>query len=347
MRAGYGDKLREFLATKTNPKLLIDFAGVKVFESATVDTNILLFLKSQNENKTTACLTKNLTIDGLANLSDFVRQNSSRCNFSTSDNWVILSNIEQSIKRKIESIGTPLKEWDIQINYGIKTGFNDAFIISTEKRNEILNNCTSEEERKKTDELIRPILRGRDIKKYGYDWAGLWLINSHNGIKEKNIPRVDINEYPAVKQHLDKHWDKLEKRADKGDTPYNLRNCAYMDDFNKPKLVYPETTQGAFFAYDEKEIYIDKTCFMVTGKDEKTLVYLQKTLSSRLFEFAYKNIFSSIELGQNGFQYNKHALIKLPVSEEIIELPDNEEEINNIIYQIYNMCTEEINLIKS
>lgn len=155
MRAGYGDKLREFLATKTNPKLLIDFAGVKVFESATVDTNILLFSKSQNENKTTACLTKNLTIDGLANLSDFVRQNSSSCNFSTSDNWVILSNIEQSIKRKIESIGTPLKEWDIQINYGIKTGFNDAFIISTEKRNEILNNCTSEEERKKTDELIR------------------------------------------------------------------------------------------------------------------------------------------------------------------------------------------------
>ena len=118
MRAGYGDKLREFFATKTNPKLLIDFAGVKVFESATVDTNILLFSKSQNENKTTACLTKNLTIDGLANLSDFVRQNSSSCNFSTSDNWVILSNIEQSIKRKIESIGTPLK-WDINIYHGI------------------------------------------------------------------------------------------------------------------------------------------------------------------------------------------------------------------------------------
>lgn len=78
-----------------------------------------------------------------------MRQNSSSCNFSTSDSWVILSPIEQSIKRKIESIGTPLKEWDIQINYGIKTGFNDAFIISTEKRNEILNNCTSEEERKK------------------------------------------------------------------------------------------------------------------------------------------------------------------------------------------------------
>ena len=223
-----------------------------------------------------------------------MRQNSCTVCFDTSNSWVILSPIEQSIKHKIESIGTPLKDWDINIYRGILTGCNEAFIISTEIRNEILANCQTEDERLRTAELIRPILRGRDIKKYGYDWEGLWLINSHNGIKEKNIPRVDINEYPAVKQHLDKHWDKLQKRADKGDTPYNLRNCAYMDDFNKPKLVYPETTQGAFFAYDEKEIYIDKTCFMVTGKDEKTLVYLQKTLSSRLFEFAYKNIFSSI-----------------------------------------------------
>ena len=275
-----------------------------------------------------------------------MKQNFSNCSFSSSDSWVILSPIEQSIKRKIESIGTPLKDWDIQINYGIKTGFNDAFIISTEKRNEILNNCSSEDERKKTDELIRPILRGRDIKRYGYDWANLWLINTHNGIKGVK-PRIDINEYPAVKAHLDQYWDKISIRADKGDTPYNLRNCTYMDDFNKPKLVYPETTQGAFFAYDEKGFYIDKTCFMITGKDEKTLDYLQKTLSSRLFEFAYKNIFSSIELGLNGFQYNKHALIKLPIIEEIIELPDNEEDVNNAIYQIYNISEEEINLVKS
>ena len=279
-------------------------------------------------------------------MSNFVKQNFSNCSFSSSDSWVILSPIEQSIKRKIESIGTPLKDWDIQINYGIKTGFNDAFIISTEKRNEILNNCSSEDERKKTDELIRPILRGRDIKRYGYDWANLWLINTHNGIKGVK-PRIDINEYPAVKAHLDQYWDKISIRADKGDTPYNLRNCTYMDDFNKPKLVYPETTQGAFFAYDEKGFYIDKTCFMITGKDEKTLDYLQKTLSSRLFEFAYKNIFSSIELGLNGFQYNKHALIKLPIIEEIIELPDNEEDVNNAIYQIYNISEEEINLVKS
>ena len=173
MRAGYGEKTRDFFANKTNPMLLIDFAGVKIFESATVDTNILLFSKSNNQHKTVCAVTNKQNKDSVKNLSDFVQQQNSTCDFNSSDSWVILSPIEQSIKRKIEAVGTPLKDWDIQINYGIKTGFNDAFIISTEKRNEILANCKDDDERQRTAELIRPILRGRDIKRYGYEWANL------------------------------------------------------------------------------------------------------------------------------------------------------------------------------
>ena len=161
-------------------------------------------------------------------MSDFVQQQHTICNFSNEGSWVILSPIEQSIKQKIESVGTPLKDWDIKIYRGVLTGYNDAFIISTEKRDEILANCQTEDERLRTAELIRPILRGRDIKRYGYDWANLWIINTHNGIKGVK-PRIDINEYPAVKAHLDQYWDKISKRADKGDTPYNLRNCAYLE----------------------------------------------------------------------------------------------------------------------
>ena len=272
-------------------------------------------------------------------MSDFVQQQSVECRFDSSDSWVILSPIEQSIKRKIESVGTPLKDWDIQINYGIKTGFNDAFIINTEKRNEILDNCSSEEERTKTAELIRPILRGRDIKRYGYDWANLWLINTHNGIKGVK-PRIDVNDYPAVKAHLDQYWDKISKRADKGDTPYNLRNCAYLDDFLLPKLIYPETTQGAFFAYDETGLFLDKTCFMMISKHAR---YLQATLSSQLFEFAYKRIFSSIELGQHGFQYNKHALIKLPVKK--LNKSDSIIYSDEFFYNCYGITNEEIEYI--
>ena len=274
-------------------------------------------------------------------MSDFVQQQSVECRFESSDSWVILSPIEQSIKRKIESVGTPLKDWDIQINYGIKTGFNDAFIISTEKRNEILDNCSSEEERTKTAELIRPILRGRDIKRYGYDWANLWIINTHNGIKGVK-PRIDINEYPAVKAHLDQYWDKISKRADKGDTPYNLRNCAYLDDFLQPKLIYPETTQGAFFAYDETGIFLDKTCFMMITKYAR---YIQATLSSQLFEFAYKRIFSSIELGQHGFQYNKHALIKLPIKR--FNEDDSTIFSEEFFYNQYGITKGEIDYIQN
>ncbi|WP_288320029.1 hypothetical protein, partial [uncultured Parasutterella sp.] len=97
-------------------------------------------------------------------MSVFVQQNAVSNNFATSDSWVILSPIERSIKRKIESIGTPLKDWDIRIYRGILTGCNEAFIISSQKRNEILANCANEAERQRTAELIRPILRGRDIK---------------------------------------------------------------------------------------------------------------------------------------------------------------------------------------
>ena len=157
-------------------------------------------------------------------------QSSFIAEFGTSEAWVILTPIEQSIKRKIESVGTPLKDWDIQINYGIKTGFNEAFIISSEKRDEILANCADEQERTRTENLIRPILRGRDIKRYGYKWSGLWLINTHNGVKGK-IERIRIEDYPSVKAYLDQFWDKISTRSDKGDTPYNLRNCAYMEVF--------------------------------------------------------------------------------------------------------------------
>ena len=176
-----------------------------------------------------------------------MQQQGVKCNFADSIPWVILSPIEQSIKQKIESVGIPLKDWNIQINYGIKTGFNDAFIISTEKRDEILANCQTEDERVRTAELIRPILRGRDVKRYGYDWAGLWLINAHNGLKSKGIKPVDINDYPAIKEWLDnggvayngkmyKGFSQIEKRSDRGDTPYNLRNCAYMRIFLSQKL---------------------------------------------------------------------------------------------------------------
>jgi len=207
---------------------------------------------------------------------------------------MILSPIEMSIKRKIESVGTPLKDWDIQINYGIKTGYNDAFIINTDKRNEILSICQSEDERQRTAELIRPILRGRDIKRYGYEWANLWLINTHNGVKGK-LPRIRIENYPAIKVHLDQYWDKISKRADKGYTPYNLRNCAYMEDFFKPKIVWGEISDRSKFAYEPDGNFISEaTTFLMVGKD---LPYLLCVLNSPVSEWFFSKVGTTTGVG--------------------------------------------------
>lgn len=272
-----------------------------------------------------------------------MQQQNSICDFATSDSWVILSPIEQSIKKKIEAVGTPLKDWDINIYRGVLTGCNEAFIIDSQKRDEILANCQTEDERKRTAELIRPILRGRDIKRYGYVDNGLYLINTHNGVRGR-IPRIKIEDYPAVKAHLDQYWDRIATRADKGDTPYNLRNCAYLEDFSRPKIVYPETTQGAYFAFDDKGLYIDKTCFMLIADDAE---YLQHTLSSRLFEFAYKRIFSSVELGEHGYQYNKHALVKLPIIKPERFFRFDKNDIDTQIYELYEITNEEVREIES
>ena len=238
-----------------------------------------------------------------------MQQSGTECEFNNSDSWVILSPIEQSIKRKIEAVGTPLKNWDIQINYGIKTGYNDAFIIGTAKRDEILANCQSEDERKRTAELIRPILRGRDIKRYGYNWANLWLINTHNGIRGK-LERIHIEDYPAVKAHLDQYWDKISKRADKGETPYNLRNCAYLEDFSKQQIVWIELSDEPKFSYAKNIISVN-TVFFLTGEH---VLHILGLLNSKLITWYFKHCIGTTSgVGTN--RWLKYTIEQIPISE--------------------------------
>ena len=283
-------------------------------------------------------------------MSDFVLQQHTICNFSNEESWVILSPIEQSIKQKIESVGTPLKDWDIKIYRGVLTGYNDAFIISTEKRDEILANCQTEDERLRTAELIRPILRGRDIKRYGYDWANLWLINTHNGIKGVK-PRIDVNDYPAVKAHLDHYWDKISKRADKGDTPYNLRNCAYLEDFFKPKVMWKRIGSIIRFSYSYNNIFgLDSTCFAIG----RNIEYLCCILNSPMGHYLLKD---APKTGTGDLLVSVQAVdpIRIPIITEeqnklfsnlLINLIKNNfdseiEEINNTIFKLYNLSYEE------
>ena len=287
-------------------------------------------------------------------MSDFVKQEGSINAFSGTDAWVILSPIEQSIKRKIEAVGIPLKDWDIQINYGIKTGCNEAFIISTEKRDEILTNCQSEDERRRTEELIRPILRGRDIKRYGYEWAGLWIINTHNGIKGK-IERIHIENYPALKEHLDQYLTQISKRADKGDTPYNLRNCAYLEDFLKPKIVWKRVGSILRFGYNNnKTLGLDSTCFAIGTNIE----YICCVLNSPLGHYLLKNapqtgtgdLLISVQavapIKVPPISYEVNCLFKELLQDYLLQKSvAKEKEINQKVYSLYGLSLDEIKYI--
>ena len=275
--------------------------------------------------------------------------------FSSSESWSILSDIERSIKAKIEAVGTPLKDWDIQINYGIKTGFNDAFIIDSTKRNEILDACQTEEERQRTAEIIRPILRGRDIKRYGYSWSGLWLINTHNGTKE-GLERIHIDDYPSVKEHLDKYWLSIEKRSDKGDTPYNLRNCAYLDEFSKPKIVWAELSRtGNSFAYSDDGAMVLNTCYILSFNDnerhEKELNTLLGFLNSKVALF-YLDIISS-KLDETGWRWLKQFVEQIPVPVQMAfkeegQLTNKDSASINIqLYQQLGLSPDESEYLES
>ena len=369
MRAGYGEKLRKFLSEKTTPKILIDL-GPGVFATATVDTNILLFEKSLPTVDNKACLACSVK-ENLAKtnqkLEDYLAKNQFFVPKFCEQSWIIANSLEARIKAKIEKAGVKLKDWDIKINYGIKTGFNEAFIIDTKTKEEL---CLADP---KSAEIIKPILRGRDISRYCAKWAGLWVINSHNGYKkprnisvstqnssndkdfsigviakeclksateathEKSldchaqpavelamtpkegslekevelVPRINVEkDYPAIFAYLQKFQSQLEKRADKGEHWTNLRNCAYLEEFEKEKIVYSEIVREPQFYLDDKGFFPEATSFLMTGKDVKFIVAI---LNSKAFTYFFNRFYAGGGLGDEGFRYKKKFLEQVPI----------------------------------
>jgi type I restriction-modification system DNA methylase subunit len=276
MRANYGKSLRKYFVEQTNPYKLIDL-GSGIFDSAIVDSNILLFENGKAlGNKFNA-----INLNEEKDFKDFAiyEQLAVEVNFKNNEAWSIENPIEKNIKQKLKLKGTPIKKWDIQINYGIKTGYNQAFIITKEKRDKLIAQDS------KSTEIIHPILRGRDIQKYYVNFSDLYLINSHNGYK--NIPKINIEDYPAIKAHLDQHYAKIEKRYDKGESPYNLRNCAYVNVFFEEKIMYPNMTKYLPFYLDQGNQFFtnDKGYILSTKSDKISIKYILVVLNSRLSKY--------------------------------------------------------------
>ncbi|HEF9816189.1 class I SAM-dependent DNA methyltransferase [Campylobacter coli] len=376
-RAGYGEALREFLLKNVKFLEYTDLNGIKVFDSATVDTSILCFEKSKSkDNKFKYLALSNEILKTCAydiglykDFAEFSQNSLSKESFTFSDENT------SALKAKIERIGTPLKEWQgLNIYRGILTGYNEAFIITTEKRNEILANCKDEAEKERTAKLIRKMLRGRDIKRYSYEWAGLWVINTHNGYKNQNGEKVEvinIEYYPSLKKHFDEFYPQLEKRTDKGLTPYNLRNCAYLDEFEKEKIVWNPVSGEYLFSYIKEHIFFNNSLFMMT-LDVFSLKYILAFMNSNCYKWLITLKTNLIQTGSYAYGA-KDKIERLPIpkinskneklANELINLVDEilkakeqdknvntqelENKINSLVYKLYNLTEEEIKIIEN
>ena len=291
--------------------------------------------------------------------------------FNDSDSWAILSEIEKSIKSKVDAVGTPLKDWDIQINFGIKTGFNDAFIIDSQTRDEILSKCTCEYERVRTTEIIRPILRGRDIKRYSYQYAGLYLISTFP------TKGYEIDDYPAVKDYLLRfgierleqtgkeyiiNGERVKARKKTSNKWYETQDSiSYWDLLSQPKIIWGEISDKSKFCIDLHGRYVpEATTFMLSGEN---LIYLLAFLNCSVSEYLFSIIGTTTGVGT--VRWKKYKILELPVPKSIpndlfsqlfevcsqtIESSDNdsnESKINSIIYQVYGLSEDEIEFIES
>jgi type II restriction/modification system DNA methylase subunit YeeA len=391
MRAGYGMRTRQFFSTKTTPLKIIDFCGLKLFDSATVDTNILLFFKSTKiENSFYGCIIGN-DFNSKISLSEYFTNNKQLMPKISDDTWVISSNMEQQIKLKIEVKGTPLKNWNIKINFGIKTGFNEAFIIDGKKREELIGLDYN------SSVFIKPILRGRDIKKYKADFADLWIIMIPKGFTIKSMLKINefiVSEptphygyvdydpawefikknYPAIAKHLLPYKTQAEIRQDKGDYWWELRACAYLDDFEKEKIVYPDImrlpkhnesfTGYPYFYLDNHKKFVEATNFFIVGD---SLYYLMSVLCSKFGVYIFTNYYTGPQFDNKGFRYKKAYLENLPIpliskeaQQPFIDLVDiilakkeknedtttEEKQIDQLVYQLYDLTEDEIKVVE-
>ncbi|MBL1211539.1 Eco57I restriction-modification methylase domain-containing protein, partial [Geminocystis sp. GBBB08] len=358
MRANYGIYLRKYLVENTNPLNLIDFGQNLLFDNAIVHTNILMVEKSSNLNLLNGIRFSDNFFKTNHDFEEFINTNMIKNITISEDIWNILSPQLRLLKDKIETIGKKLSAWNIDINFGIKTGYNEAFIIDQETKNYLIENDG------KNEEIIKPILRGRDTRKYYCNYANFWLINSHNGYK--NNPRIDlIKDYPIIYQYLLKFEKQASQRYDQGYHWTNLRNCAYLGVFKQPKIIFSEIVSEPQFYYDEKGYYPEATAFFISGDHLK---YLTGLLNSKAVTFFFKNFYMGGEL-VGKIRYKKAFLLELPIPipDDIInktisnivtkilklkqENPNNnttklEREIDLLVYQLYELTEDEINIVE-
>lgn len=358
LRAIYGELLKRYFVENTPPVSLINIEDIQIFEEATVESNIITLKKGIVANSFPVVNIMNDYKIG-SSIKDYWNENFYTFNIPESAEWFIGKEDAGRLKIKIETLNQPLGELGLSINFGIKTGYNAAFLIDQSKKDEFIQSDP------KNAEIIKPILRGRDLKKYLYKFENMYLINSHNGLKAKGIERVIVDEYPHITNHLERFLPKVKDRYDKGVHWSNLRNCAYLEDFVKPKIIWGEISDKPKFAYDDSGFYAEATTFIMTGENLKFILAI---LNSKVSEWYFNLIGTTTGMGTNRWKKYKIELlpIKIPnieqklVIENLVDeilnqkkedpntdTSDLESRIDQLVYQLYDLTPEEIAIIEA
>ena len=358
LRTIYGDSLKNYLIENMQPQTLLNIEDMQIFEEATVESNIIILKKDKvNEFFDVASLNNNYLVG--SSLDEYFDKNCFQFIIPNTSEWIIGNKETVSLKQKIEQSSKLLKEFDININRGLLTGLNAAFIINEETKNQLIAESSN------SAEIIQPILRGRDLKKYSYEFSGFYLINTHNGVAKNNIERIKVKEnYPSIYNYLISFLPQIEQRQDQGKDWTNLRNCAYLDDFEKPKIVWGEISDQPKFAFDDSNYYVEATAFLMTGEKLK---YLLAILNSKLSEWYFNQISTTTGMGTN--RWKKYKIEMLPIKEPteteelLLEKIVNqiltakrsdpkadttalETEIDQLVYQLYELTAEEVKIIE-
>jgi len=313
MRANYGKATRKYLLDQVNIQKLIDFGDSQIFENATTYTNILIFSRENDRNQSQVWdLSK--AYEAHTSLENMLSDNKGCAGLFNEDSFVIVPLEQARVKKRIEAMGTPLKDWDVSINYGIKTGFNEAFIIDGAKKDELIKADP------KNAEIIKPVLRGRDIKRYKAAFADLWLIGTFPALN------INIDDYPVIRDYLKSFGRKLyqtgevfidengqhnKSRKKTGNMWFETQDqIGYYNEFSKKKIVYAEIVFDSAFHYDDKNTYAEATVFIMTGKNIK---YLTAMLNSKLVTYAFRTFYAGGDLRGNTFRYKKVFLENLPI----------------------------------
>ena len=367
MRTNYGQNLRTYFNQKTQLLEVIDLSDCEIFESATVLTSIISFTKSQKEPRPIKAIRFTKNDQGkLLNLAEEVKKNHTIISRFPESSWIILDPKANTIKEKVELVGKPIRDWEIKINRGILTGLNNAFVIDKETKNKLIT------EDPKCEELIKPLLRGRDVHKYYFDNSDLFLIGTFPSIN------INIENYPSIKSYLKQYLPKLKQTGEtfenregkkektrkktSGEWFETQDSIAYWEDFSKPKIIYPNMTKFLPFTLDVDGNYVNQKCFIVCGEK---IYYLTAFFNSKLFKFCFEESFP--ELQGNTRELNKVIFETIPVKQisdeslfvekvgkilgikkqnPLADTTELENKIDELIYQLYDLTEEEIEIIE-